>query len=92
MGDYNIVIRPRGGLQPSQLSLLHLGQAIYEAAGIRYDEREADTICPNNFQNIIVVSTPNQDHADKYQCIKTIKFNSKEYEVVALRNGPGRYS
>ncbi|KAH7949535.1 hypothetical protein HPB49_011962 [Dermacentor silvarum] len=81
MRDYKIVIRPRGGLQLSQLSLLQLGQAIYEAAAIRCDEREADTICPNNFQNILVVSTPNQDHADKYQCIKTIKFNDKEYGI-----------
>ncbi|KAH7937461.1 hypothetical protein HPB49_012609 [Dermacentor silvarum] len=88
MGDYKIVIRPRGGLQLSQLSLLHLGQAIYEAAGIRYDEPEADTICPDNFQNIIVVSTPNQDYADKYQCIKTIKFNGKEYEVGAYETAP----
>ncbi|KAH7959666.1 hypothetical protein HPB49_012848 [Dermacentor silvarum] len=77
---------------PLTLSLLHLGQAIYEAAGIRYDEREADTICPNNFQNIIVVSTLNQDHANKYQCIKTIKFNCKEYEVGAYETDPGRYS
>lgn len=88
MGDYKVVIRPRGGLQLSQLSLLQLGQAIYEAAGIRYDERETDTICPNNFQNIIVVSTPNQDHADKYQCIKTIKVSDKEYEVGAYETAP----
>ncbi|KAH7937992.1 hypothetical protein HPB49_019068 [Dermacentor silvarum] len=87
-GDYTIVIRSRGGLQLSQLGLLQLGQATYEAAGIRYDEREADTICPNNFQNILFVSTPNQDDADKYQCIKTIKFNSTEYEFGAYETVP----
>ncbi|KAH7958339.1 hypothetical protein HPB49_000878 [Dermacentor silvarum] len=61
-------------------------QVIYEAAGIRHDEREADTICPQNFQNILVVSTPNQDHADKYQCMKTMKFNGKEYEAGAYES------
>ncbi|KAH7960217.1 hypothetical protein HPB49_017782 [Dermacentor silvarum] len=88
MGDYKILIRPIGGLQLSQLSLLQEGQAIYHAAGIRYDEREVDTICPNNFQNIVVVSTPNQNHADKYQCTKTIKFNGKEHEVGAYETSP----
>lgn len=63
-GDFKIVIRPRGGLQLSKLSLTELDKAVYEAAEIPYEERETDTICPNNFQNILVVSTPNQGHAD----------------------------
>ncbi|KAH7941609.1 hypothetical protein HPB49_015361 [Dermacentor silvarum] len=38
-GDYKIVIRPRGGLQISQLSLTELDEAVYEAAEILYKER-----------------------------------------------------
>ncbi|KAL1481634.1 hypothetical protein MTO96_034326 [Rhipicephalus appendiculatus] len=87
-GDYKIVIRPRGGLQISQLSLTELNKAVYEAAKIPYEERETDRICPNNFQNILVVSTPNQEHADKYQGIKHIKANDKVYEVGAYETAP----
>lgn len=87
-GDFKIVIRPRGGLQLSKLSLTELDKAVYEAAEIPYEERETDTICPNNFQNILVVSTPNQDHADKYQGIKHIKANDKLYEVGAYETAP----
>ncbi|KAH7959235.1 hypothetical protein HPB49_009468 [Dermacentor silvarum] len=86
--DYKIVIRPRGELQISQLSLTELDKAVYEAAEIRYEERDMDTICPNNFQNILVVSTPNQEHADKYQGIKHIKANDKVYEVGAYETAP----
>ncbi|KAH7977982.1 hypothetical protein HPB49_004116 [Dermacentor silvarum] len=87
-GHYKIVIRPRGGLQISQLSLTELDKALYEAAEIRYEERDMDTICPNNFQNILVVSTPNQEHADKYQGIKHIKANDKVFEVRAYETAP----
>ncbi|KAH7965646.1 hypothetical protein HPB49_009259 [Dermacentor silvarum] len=48
----------------------------------------SDAIERLGFTNIIIVSTPNQDHADKYQCIKTIKFNGKEYEVGAYETAP----
>ncbi|KAH7940927.1 hypothetical protein HPB49_008144 [Dermacentor silvarum] len=87
-GDYKIVIRPRGGQQISQLSLTELDEAMYEAAEIRYEERDMDTIYPNNFQIILVVSTPNQEPTDKYQGIKHIKANDKVYEVGADETAP----
>ncbi|KAH8036789.1 hypothetical protein HPB51_005657 [Rhipicephalus microplus] len=87
-GDYKIVIRPRGGLQLPKLSLMELDEAVYESAEIPYEERETDTICPNTFHNIWVVSTPNQDHAGKYQGIKHIKANDKLYEVGVYDTAP----
>ncbi|KAH7953527.1 hypothetical protein HPB49_009626 [Dermacentor silvarum] len=88
-GHYKIAIRLRGVLQIFELNLTELDKAVYEASEIRYEEREMDTICPNNFQNILVVSTPNQEHADKYQGNKHINANDKVYEVVAYETAPG---
>lgn len=70
--DTKIVLRPRGGLDISKTGHIEVGRAVYKAAGITRDEGARDVICPNYQQNIIVVSTPKRDNADKYVNIEKI--------------------
>ncbi|KAL1430168.1 hypothetical protein MTO96_015371 [Rhipicephalus appendiculatus] len=63
--ESKIVIRPRGGLDIVKTGTTTVAAAILAAAKITSEESAADTICPNTQQNIMVVSTPNEDNADK---------------------------
>ncbi|KAH7940241.1 hypothetical protein HPB52_022561 [Rhipicephalus sanguineus] len=72
--DYKIIVRPRGGLR--------------QAADVPREAREKDTICPNYQQNIIVVSTPVEEHANRYQRIACIKLGTQEFEASAYGAAP----
>ncbi|KAL1468222.1 hypothetical protein MTO96_025592 [Rhipicephalus appendiculatus] len=61
---------------------------ILAAAKITSEESAADTICPNTQQNIMVVSTPNEDNAARYAKIQEISIQGKPYEVSAYRTAP----
>ncbi|XP_065310547.1 uncharacterized protein [Dermacentor albipictus] len=87
-GDYKIVIRPRGGLKLSEHGIVPLTAAVQDAAGIPRDEREEDIVCPNNYQNILIVSTSDQERANKYQEVARIKIQDKFYESNAYETAP----
>ncbi|KAH7961779.1 hypothetical protein HPB52_012079 [Rhipicephalus sanguineus] len=87
-GDYKVVIRPRGGLCVAQLGPTEINRCVYEAAGIPFEERQFDVICPNKTQNILVVSTPDPDRADQYRRIKQINARGKAHEVAAYETAP----
>ncbi|KAL1447208.1 hypothetical protein MTO96_044350 [Rhipicephalus appendiculatus] len=87
-GDYKIVIRPTGGIKLSEHGVVNLTAAVQDAAGIPVEEREEDIICPNNYQNILTASTPNQEHANKYQAIARIKVQGKFYATNAYETAP----
>ncbi|KAH7986515.1 hypothetical protein HPB49_025929 [Dermacentor silvarum] len=59
--DIKIVIRIRGGINIAKVGQLTVTKAICMAACIEPNERSEDTICPNLKQNIMVVSTPQQN-------------------------------
>lgn len=87
-GDYKIVIRPRGALKISEHGIVQLTAAVQDAAGIPRDEREEDIVCSNNYQNILIVSTSDQEHANKYQEVGRIKIQDKFYETNAYETAP----
>ncbi|KAH7977749.1 hypothetical protein HPB49_003371 [Dermacentor silvarum] len=64
--DTKIVVRPRGGLNLAEVGGPAVTTAIFRATCIAREERALDTICTNNHQNIIVISTPNEANIDKY--------------------------
>ncbi|KAH7934491.1 hypothetical protein HPB51_029143 [Rhipicephalus microplus] len=84
-GDYKIVITPTGGIKISDHSVVNLTAAVQDAAGIPLAEREEDIICPNNYQNIVIASTPNQEHVNKYHTIRCIKVQDKIYDTMLTR-------
>ncbi|KAH7980179.1 hypothetical protein HPB49_013666 [Dermacentor silvarum] len=76
-----IVIRPRDGLDLRKAGHCKVSEAIMAAAKITYDAAVEDVVCPNVTQNIVVVSTPLEKHAQNYVCIKQIKVGEKVYSV-----------
>ncbi|XP_075721824.1 uncharacterized protein LOC142765138 [Rhipicephalus microplus] len=87
-GDYKIIIRPKGGLRLTDYGAARLATCIYHAAEIPRDAQDEDTICPNFQQNIIVVSTPIEAHADRYQKISRIVVGNKTYDTSAYEAAP----
>ncbi|KAH7967340.1 hypothetical protein HPB49_024120 [Dermacentor silvarum] len=63
--DTTIVVRPRGGLNLAKVGGPAVTAAIFHATCIAKEEQALDTICTNNHQNIIVISTPNEANIDK---------------------------
>ncbi|KAK8781540.1 hypothetical protein V5799_017119 [Amblyomma americanum] len=61
--ESKIVVRPRGGLDIVKTGTTTVAVAILAAAKITSEESAADTIGPKAQQNIMVVSTPNEDNA-----------------------------
>ncbi|XP_075535034.1 uncharacterized protein LOC142570513 [Dermacentor variabilis] len=83
--ESKIVVRPRGGLHIVKTGTTTVAAAILAAAKIASEESAADTICPNTQQNIMVVSTSNEDNAATYAKIQEISIRGKPYEVSAYR-------
>ncbi|KAH8008622.1 hypothetical protein HPB51_000249 [Rhipicephalus microplus] len=54
---FNIILRPRGGINISKICSTKVGKAIIEAAGLGLDQIATDIICLNVSQNIMVAST-----------------------------------
>ncbi|KAH7964748.1 hypothetical protein HPB49_001139 [Dermacentor silvarum] len=73
-----IIVRPRGGLNLNKVSTTAIGEAIVEAAGLTEDQAKGDIVCPNFTQSIVVVSTPDFDHAER---------KNMEIAVVYYRSG-----
>ncbi|KAH7944392.1 hypothetical protein HPB52_018981 [Rhipicephalus sanguineus] len=61
------------------------------AAKITYDAAGEDVVCPNVTQNIVVVSTPLEEHAKNYVRIKQIKVGEKVYNVNAYYSAGDGY-
>ncbi|KAH7985122.1 hypothetical protein HPB52_024313 [Rhipicephalus sanguineus] len=86
--DFKIVVRPRGGLDVATTGTVRLASAIYRAANIPAHEAGEDTVCSNNHQNIIVVSTPHATHAAKYRQLQAITVGDRRHEVSAYETAP----
>ncbi|KAH7967100.1 hypothetical protein HPB49_022691 [Dermacentor silvarum] len=86
--DFKIVIRPRGGLDVATTGTGRLASAIYRAANVPAQEAGEDTVCFNNHQNIIVVSTPYATHAAKYRQLEAITIGDRRHEVSAYETAP----
>ncbi|KAL1442801.1 hypothetical protein MTO96_030623 [Rhipicephalus appendiculatus] len=86
--DFKFVIRPRGGLDVATTGTVRLASAIYRAANVPAHDAGEDTVCSNNRQNIIVVSTPHATHAAKYRQLQAITIGDRRHEVSAYETAP----
>ncbi|KAH7965624.1 hypothetical protein HPB49_009048 [Dermacentor silvarum] len=86
--DYKIIMRPRGGFKVTNYGLDRLGCCVRNAAGIPRGESEGDIVCVNYKQNILVVSTPSDDHAAKYRHITSLKIGNEEFDTSAYEAAP----
>ncbi|KAH7949701.1 hypothetical protein HPB49_014132 [Dermacentor silvarum] len=84
--DFKIVIRPRGGLDVATTGTVGHASTIYRAANVPAQEAGEDTVCSNNGQNIIVVSTPHATHAAKYRQLEAITIGDRR---LRSPNGDG---
>lgn len=89
-GDYKIIIRPRGGLRLADDGATRLGTSICHATKIPREAQDEDTICSNFQQNRIIVSTPIETHADRYQEISRIVAGDKTYDTSTYEAAPHR--
>ncbi|XP_070377510.1 uncharacterized protein [Dermacentor albipictus] len=87
-GDFKIIIRPKGGLKIGELGAARVASCVYQAAGIPGEHREDDTVCLNVQQNIIVVTTPSEANADRYQRVERLVVNGQAYETNAYESAP----
>ncbi|KAH8038249.1 hypothetical protein HPB51_000190 [Rhipicephalus microplus] len=74
--DIKIVIRPKVGSSV-------VTAAILQAAKLSDNEIIKDTVCPNIQLTIVVVSTPDPDHADRCARIRSIQVNGVTHNVNA---------
>ncbi|KAL1445418.1 hypothetical protein MTO96_006735 [Rhipicephalus appendiculatus] len=86
--DAKIIVRPRGGLNISKVGPTVVAEAIWKAVGIDLVARDSDTMCPNFQQNIMVVSTPSRDNANRYVKVDCIAVGGQQHEVNAYEAAP----
>ncbi|KAH7960236.1 hypothetical protein HPB49_018075 [Dermacentor silvarum] len=86
--ECKIIIRPRGGLNTGRTEAPTLTAAIWTAAGITKAEAMQDTVCANVAQNIIVVSTPDEQRARHYATIRSLIIGEQAHETYAYFAAP----
>ncbi|KAL1443277.1 hypothetical protein MTO96_046031, partial [Rhipicephalus appendiculatus] len=58
------------------------------AAGVGRETAQEDSMCINNTQNILVISTPSEDRARRYGAITKLRIGEQEFETSAYRAAP----
>ncbi|KAK8778976.1 hypothetical protein V5799_019682 [Amblyomma americanum] len=86
--DIKIVMRPRGGLNLGKVSRFEISRAIIAAANLSGEEVTQDVICPNKQQNIVVISTPNRENADRYSAVRNLTISGTAHDVSAYETAP----
>lgn len=86
--EIKVVVRPRGGLMVGKTKPMGLMSAIIKAAGIEISAAAEDTTSPNVAQNIMVVSTPDEERAKRYERVRAIAMGDQIFEVFAYRAAP----
>ncbi|KAH8033073.1 hypothetical protein HPB51_006064 [Rhipicephalus microplus] len=86
--EQEIVIRPRGGLFLAKLEADIVMSAVITAANVPKTTAKADTICNNPTQNIIVISTPNEERARYYASVRSLYIGGRSYETHAYCTAP----
>ncbi|KAH8019068.1 hypothetical protein HPB51_016433 [Rhipicephalus microplus] len=83
-----IILRPRGGINISNMGSTTAGKAIIEAVGLGLGQTASDIICPNVSLNIIVASTSERENAERYVRIRSINLGGWNYEINAYAAAP----
>ncbi|KAH8022754.1 hypothetical protein HPB51_004841 [Rhipicephalus microplus] len=86
--EQKIVIRPRGGLFLAKLEADIVMSAVITAANVPKSTAKADTICINPTQNIIVISTPDEERARYYASVRSLYIGGRSYETHAYCTTP----
>ncbi|CAN8013084.1 unnamed protein product, partial [Ixodes pacificus] len=86
--DYKVVVRPRCGFNVSDHKTDRIYCCLRSAAGIGREATEEDSICLNVRQNVVVLSTPSEDRANKYGAITKLRIGERKYEASAYRAAP----
>ncbi|KAK8774895.1 hypothetical protein V5799_010572 [Amblyomma americanum] len=86
--DIEVIVMIRGGLNIAKIGAAAVADAITVVGCIDEVKREADTICPNYQQNIVVVSTPEEENATKYVRIKELCIAGDMHAAAAYRAAP----
>ncbi|KAL1437569.1 hypothetical protein MTO96_048779 [Rhipicephalus appendiculatus] len=86
--DFKIVVRPKGGLNIAAIGAVRIASAVYRDAGVSEQDASEDIVCPNNQQNIVVISTPISTNAEKYRKLEAIRIGDRQYEVNAYETAP----
>ncbi|KAH7955763.1 hypothetical protein HPB52_003835 [Rhipicephalus sanguineus] len=86
--DIKVIIRPKDGFNTAGYSVAQIGDCILRATGLKPEEVVKDSIRINERQNIVVVSTPVLERADKYCAMKDFRMGDRTYEVTAYMTAP----
>ncbi|KAH7935012.1 hypothetical protein HPB52_002657 [Rhipicephalus sanguineus] len=86
--DYRVIVRPHGGLNVSECRMDRIYCCLRNAAGVGRETAEEDSMCINNTQNILVISTPSEERARRYEAIIRRRIGEKEFETSAYRATP----
>ncbi|KAH7932518.1 hypothetical protein HPB52_024455 [Rhipicephalus sanguineus] len=86
--DIKVIIRPKDGFNTAGYSVAQIGDCILRATGLKPEEVLKDSIRINERQNIVVVSTPVLERADKYCAMKDFRMGDRTYEVTAYMTAP----
>lgn len=87
-GETKIIVRPRGGLNTGRIEAPVLMSAIMAATEIPKELAMEDTICANVAQNIIVVSTPDEQREARYLQLRALHIGGQVHEVSVYRAAP----
>lgn len=83
--ETKIIIRPRGGLNVARTGATAMMAAVVAAAQISKEEARMDTICPNPAQNIIVISTPSEQRAERYNRMRNLTVGETTHPIWTYR-------
>ncbi|KAH7937773.1 hypothetical protein HPB49_015876 [Dermacentor silvarum] len=67
--EIKIIVRPKGELNISKVGSPTVTSAILQATQLSLEDSQNDTVCSNNQQNIMVISPPSPQNADRYATI-----------------------
>ncbi|KAH6922167.1 hypothetical protein HPB50_009957 [Hyalomma asiaticum] len=80
--DFKVIIRPKNGLNISQLSTHQMAWAITKACGNPNMCNEGNLLIRlRNGSNIAIISTPNMETANAVQSISSLRFGASDYAV-----------
>ncbi|KAM7315733.1 uncharacterized protein ISCGN_005516, partial [Ixodes scapularis] len=83
-----VIMRPRGGLDLSRVSIVKVMCAIGKAARVEIKDMGKDTLCPNVQQNIVVVCTEDEQRARRYANVEVLVVEGKSFEKKAYVAAP----
>ncbi|KAM7285736.1 uncharacterized protein ISCGN_032621 [Ixodes scapularis] len=83
-----VIMRPRGGLDLSRVSIVKVMCAIGKAARVEMEDMGKDTLCPNVQQNIVVVCTEDEQRARRYANVEVLVVEGKSFETKAYVAAP----